>query len=104
MNQIREFKKFFASRKPKAISFLSENQDYYDVADPCALQLSFTNMLISENPDVIYLTGHGCTMRLDRVKSVEYSCDATPLGILIKVFCENPAACPGKFSYTLIAS
>jgi len=104
MNQFKEFKEFIARRKPKTLSFLSENQSSYDVAEPCVLQLSFTNMLISENPGVIYLTNGENSMRLDRVKSVEIVEDVSPIGSLIKVFCKNPRVPTGVSSYIIIAS
>lgn len=104
MNQFKEFKEFIDRRKPKVIHFLSENQDVFDVADPCVLQFSFTNMLIHENPNVIYLTGGMNSMRLNRVKSVEFYEKATPIGILIRVHCKNPLSKSGESVYTLIAS
>lgn len=104
MIRIREFKAFIAKLNPKSIWFLSENQDEFDVADPCVLQLSFTSMLIHENPNVIYLTGGASTMRIDRVKYVQFDENPTPIGALIKIFCDYPGNRTGVRSYTLIAS
>lgn len=104
MSQIKEFQEFIAKCKPKTISFLSENQDDFDVADPCVLQLSFTNMLIHENPNVIYLTGGASSMRIDRVKCVQFSEKPTPIGVLIKIICGRPGSRSGISTYTLIAS
>lgn len=104
MNQLNDFKEFMRRRKPTTLSFLTENQDDFDVADPCVLQLSFSNMLIHENPNVIYLTGGASSMRLDRVKSVEVNEQATPIGVLIRVHCKNPNIRSGESVYTIIAS
>lgn len=104
MSQIRKFQEFIARCKPKNISFLSENQDEFDVANPCVLQLSFTNMLIHENPNVIYLTGGASSMRIDRVKYVQFSEKPTPIGFLIKVVCGCHGNRSGVSTYTLIAS
>ena len=43
-------------------------------------------------------------MRLDRVKSVEFSEKATPIGALIRVHCKNPNARSGESVYTIVAS
>lgn len=103
MSQIKEFNEFLKRCKPAEISFLSENQDDFDVADPCLLQLSFTNMLVHENPNVVYLTGGANSMRLDRVKNIEFYEKATPIGALIRVHCKNPQSRSGESVYTIIA-
>jgi len=103
MSKIREFKDFIAKRNPKSFVFWSENQDSYRAADPCKLQLTFTNMLISENPSVIYLTCGENSMRLDRVKNVEYSDNITPLGTIIRIYCGNSVVGRQEFCYSLIA-
>lgn len=104
MSQIKEFREFIARRRPKTISFLTENQDEFDIADPCVLQLSFTNMLVHENPNVIYLTGGASSMRIDRVKYVQFTEKPTPIGVLIKIICGCPGSRSGVSTYTLIAS
>ena len=62
-NQLSDFKEFMKRCNPATLSFLTENQDDFDVAEPCVLQLSFTNMLIHEKPNVIYLTGGASSVR-----------------------------------------
>lgn len=104
MSQIREFQEFITRCNPKTISFLSENQDEFNIADPCVLQLSFTSMLIHENPNVIYLTGGASSMRIDRVKYVQFSETPTPIGFLIKIVCDYCGSRVGVATYTLIAS
>lgn len=104
INHVDDFKEFMKRCKPTTLSFLSENQDDFDIAEPCILQLSFTNILIHENPNVIYLTGGANSMRLDRVKSIEFNEKATAIGTLIRVHCKNPYNRSGESVYTLIAS
>lgn len=104
MSQIKEFQEFIARCKPKTISFLSENQDGFNIADPCVLQLSFTNMLIHENPNVIYLTGGASSMRIDRVMCVQFSEESTPIGFLVKIVCGCPGSRSSVSTYTLIVS
>ena len=102
--RIKELQEFISKHRPKTFSFISENQDEFDVADPCVLQLSFTNMLIHENPNVIYLTGGASSMRIDRVKYVQFSEKPTPIGVLIKIVCGRSGSRSGVSTYTLIAS
>lgn len=104
MSQIKELQEFITRCRPKNISFLSENQDEFDVADPCVLQLSFSNMVIHENPNIIYLTGGASSMRINRVKYVQFSEKPTPIGVLIKIICSCPGSRSGVSTYTLIAS
>lgn len=104
MSQIKEFKEYFSKQKISEISFWSENQEWYSVADPCKLRLTFTNMLIYENPNIICLKSSMGSLCLDRVKSVEYSTDSTPLGILITVVCIAAKGSGKEKVYTLIAS
>ena len=103
MNNMEVFGEFIARHKPKVISFLSQNQDQFDVSNPCLLQLSFTHILISKNPSVIYLTEGVNSLRLDRVKYAEFSEKITPIGSLIKIYCCDPNKCNGEAVYTIIA-
>lgn len=104
MSQIREFKEYFLKQKVSEISFWTENQEWYSVADPCKLRLAFTNMLIYENPNIICLKNAMGSFCLDRVKNIEYSEDSTPLGILITIVCAAERGSGGERVYTLIAS
>lgn len=104
MSRIEEFREFMRKRKPTTLSFLSENQDGFDVAEPCLMQLSFTNVLVYENPNVVYLTGGANFMRLDRVKNIEFDERATAIGTLIRIHCKNPHSSSGESVYTIIAS
>lgn len=57
MSQIREFQEFITRCNPKTISFLSENQDEFNIADPCVLQLSFTSMSMT-NDEIYFFKYH----------------------------------------------
>ena len=104
MNRLSEFREFMKQRQPATLSFLSENQDSFDIVDPCVFQLCFTNMFIHENPNVIFLRSGESSMRLDQVKSVELDENATMAGILIRIHCKNPMSSTGESTYTIIAS
>lgn len=101
MSQIKEFKKFITRRKPTSISYLSENQDFYD---PCKLELSFTNILISENPSVICLVSGDNRMRINMVKSVKYDENITPFGVLITIISGVCGRTDFDHKFTFIAS
>lgn len=105
MSQISQFKNFMSKQKPTAFFFLSENQETYSVADPCNMELTFKNMLISENPSTICLVdGEGSILRFNMVKKVEYEENRTALGFVIKIVCGLRGTRDADRSYTLIAS
>jgi hypothetical protein len=104
MNKFKDLQEFIAKRMPKEFIFWSENQDGYDVADPCKLQLSFKNMLISENPKIIMLKDGCNSIYFTGVKSVKYIENASVLGTVITIVCKNPNASRGDITYTVVAS
>jgi hypothetical protein len=84
---VHEFAVYCAGRNLKQISFWTENQLAYSVANPCKLQLSFNKISVHENPNVIYLQGSGNTLYFDRVKRIEIDTKQTVLGTVFTVFC-----------------
>lgn len=104
MNRLSEFREFMRRYQPTTLWFLSENQKNFAVAEPCVFQLCFTNMFIHENPNVIFLKGGENSMRLERVKSVEFDENETMVGALIIIRCKNPMSSTGESTYTIIAS
>lgn len=53
---IHEFKEYISGIGVKQISLLSSIQDWYDPASPVKLKLSFSEIAVYENPDIIYLS------------------------------------------------
>lgn len=101
---IKEFKDYYDENKPHLIIYQSENQKWYRVSDPCKIKMSFPNMLICENPNLICLKSGTNTVSFDRVKCVEIDTESTVLGTLITVFCGEFGTNNHDRTYTLISS
>lgn len=95
---IGELKEFCNEHKPKKISFLTENQEWFDIADPCKLTFSFPLMLLHENPNIVFLKSGNNSLSLDRVRYAVIDTKATLLGTLVTVFCGDDR------KYTLVLS
>lgn len=89
MNQLRDLRDFLRKNTPEKIFFLSENQVLYDPAEPCSLDLVFDRMYVPENPNMIYLSGGGCSMRLNNVVSVSMGKQPLPIWHVVNVRCRD---------------
>lgn len=96
---VGELKSYCSQNKPKEISFLSENQPWYRVSDPCKVRCTFPIMLIYENPNLVCLKSGRNTICFDRVKFAELDTDSTVLGTTINLHCGNAET---DVSYILI--
>lgn len=101
---VKEFKEYCETNKPHSIIFYTENQKWYRVSDPCKIKMSFSIMLICENPNLICLKSGANTMSFDRVKFVEIDTESTVLGTLITVFCGEFGTNGHDITYKLIAA
>lgn len=101
---VNELKKYYSIHKPKRVTFCTENQDWYRVADPCKLSLSFQIMLICENPSLICLKSDMSTMCIDRVKNIEIDDDISSLGTILTVNCGDNVTNITDKIYKLIVS
>jgi hypothetical protein len=104
MNQISKLKEFVERRKPKLISFWSENQAQYDVTNPCSLRLSFESMLIFENPNVICLKDERSSLCFNRIKDISYSDELLPIGVIVNVICGSDKNTHGDVTYSIFVS
>ena len=102
MNHIKEFKEFVERYKPTKILFLSDNQDTFSIADPCEMNLVFTDVLVHEYPNIVYFSGGASFMRLDRVKSIEFIENSAGLGTIVKIRCKNQLVRSGESEYTVV--
>ena len=84
---VRELKEYCSRNKPQQVLFCTENQEWYRVADPCKLRLSFPIMLC-----------------IDRIKFAEINSDTSALGTVLTVSCGNMKAAESEKTYTLIFS
>ena len=100
-----ELRRYLELHKPKRIIFSTENQDWYDIIDPCKTELVFTIMLISDSPNIITMrNGSQGVMCLDRVKYIEVDEKISVLGTVLRVWCGDRDSCKNDRSYTLIAA
>lgn len=102
---VREFGTYLTTHKPSSISFWTENQSWYDPADPCKIRVTSTIMLIHENPNVIYLKwGSDNEICFNHIRYIEIDENSTVLGTIITVACGDFGSRETRTSYTLIAS
>jgi len=102
-SQFKALQDYLAKHKPKEFILWSENQNGYDIADPCKLNLSFEIMLTSENPRMICLKDGSNSVHFTHVKSVECIENSSVLGTIINIVCRNPSVARGDVSYTVLA-
>lgn len=101
---VGELRAYYACKKPKELSFCSENQAWYTVSAPCKFGLSFQTMLVYENPNIVCLkSSNGSTISFDRVKYAEIDTDATVLGTVLTLFCGNPQ-CEPSDTYVFVVA
>lgn len=100
-SQISAFKEFLSMKKVSKILFLTENQKWHS-EDPCILDLTFREISVFENPNIILLKNGDSSLCLRKIQNIEYSETATLLGILITVVCTY-AGCDRDREYNLIA-
>lgn len=91
---LHELKELQAAKRWKRFSYLTENQPHYSVSNPVKLSIPFPEMLIVENPNMIFfklgkspwISGFN-GMTLDRVKTVDV--ESSILGDVLNIHCGN---------------
>lgn len=102
---VGEFQRYASSHKPSKISFWTENQPWYSITDPKKAKMSFTTMLICENPNMLCLKCVGGNeLCFDQIKYIQVEEDKSLLGTIITVFCGPFKSDDADISYVLIAS
>lgn len=101
---IHELKEYCAVNKPHHVLFHTENQDWYRAADPCKLRMSFSIMLINENPNLICLKSGANSLSIDRVQCIEIDTGSTVLGTVLRVHCGDFGSSTHSITYTLIVA
>lgn len=101
---VGELKSYYASKKLSTVQFSTENQKWYRVSDPCKVNLSFSIMLITENPNLICLKSGANTIYFDRVKFAEIDTESTVLGTIITLFCGDFGSNDYDITYCLVAA
>lgn len=101
MKRVSEVKEYFNKNKPSKIIFMSENQDDPDFADPIVLSLTFSSIIIGQNPNVVYMTDGNNSLRINMVSGFNIREDPTAIGAEVDIVCR----CNGKErTYTLLVA
>lgn len=87
MQSLNFCREFLDSHPPRSIIFRSDNQDDYDQNDTTSLQLSFSNVMIGERPNVIKMYGGNNSMTLYDIKGVEIDEETDVIGAILRVIC-----------------
>ena len=100
---VRELREYCEENQPSRIIFYSENQKRYRLSNPCKLMLSFPQILVGDNTNVVCLKEGKNTVRFDEVRYAEINTDYNFIGTLLTLFCGESER-RGKYTtYTLIA-
>ncbi len=108
MLNLTEFKNYITEKRPKEIIYNDENNsDYmqgierrcYSIAQPLHMSLTFDNILITTNPNIVQLQSKSGKMRFNYINKVSIDTDDCLLGDIVTLYCNAD----GKTkAYTLI--
>lgn len=101
MTKVSEFKEYLNEHKPSKIIFMSESQNEYDIADPLVLSLTFSSILVGQNPNVIYMTDGVNSLRINMIKGFRLRRSISSPCTEVDVLCRDRK---GEKTYTLLVS
>lgn len=99
---VHELKVFCEENPPSQITYYTENQNM--AYGPCKLRLHFQNVLINENPNLIYLRSGESSVCFTQVRWVEIDTESSVLGAILQLYCGRPRAPRSTAVYTLLIS
>lgn len=108
MLNITEFKGYIAEKKPKEIIYNDENNsDYmqgaerrcYSIVQPLHMCLTFNNILIATNPNIVQLQSKSGKMRFNHIQMISVDMGSCLLGDIVTLYCN---ADEKTMAYTLI--
>ncbi len=101
---LSEFKGYYGAHSFDKIIFTSANQSWNSIDSTSSVELVFKKMIVTFNPNIIYLKGGENTLRLNRVKAIRLHDDDCLLGKVFTVVCGDSKNNFNDKEYTLIAS
>ncbi len=101
---LRDFKEYCAKNQHQKFIFYTEDQDWFDLINPCKVQLSFPSMTICENPNLICLQSEVGSLCLDQVRFVEIDTKEAGFGVVITICCGGKTPALPKITYKVIAA
>ena len=93
---IVEFNNYIKRKRPQVIIYDDENNsDYiqgaecrcYSITQPLRMSLTFDNMLIAQNPNIIHLSGKCGTIAFNYVQKISLDSNCL-LGDIITLYCQ----------------
>lgn len=100
---LSEFRDYCGALSYGKIIFSADNQPWNSVDSLISAELEFNNMLITFNPNVIYLKDRRNSMRFKKVKAIKLHEEDCILGKVFTVVCGDTHTKLNDKEYTLIA-
>ena len=100
---LSEFRDYCGALSYGKIIFSTDNQSWNSIDSTVSTKLEFNNMLITFNPNVIYLKDNKNSMRFKKVKSIKIHEEDSILGKVFTVVCGDLHTKLNDKEYTLIA-
>ena len=100
---VRGLKMLLDHYKPRKVTLYTENQEWYRQSDTCILRLTFPNLIVYDNQNMVCLKSNTGSICFEQVRYVEVDTDSTVLGTIITVICGDSELC-NETTYTLVAA
>lgn len=98
-----EFRDYCNTHLFHSIIFATSNQSWKSFDSTMTIGYSFSRMIISFNPNVIYLKDKGNSMQFNRIKEVKLNEKKCALGTIFTLVCGNSSGNKTEdMEYTLV--
>lgn len=98
-----EFKDYCCSHTFDKIIYSSVNQVWYSIDNAISADFVFDKMIMTFNPNIIYLKSEDNSLSLKKVKAVKLHEDESLLGKVFTVVCGDSFSQNNNKEYTLVA-
>lgn len=98
-----EFRDYFGEYPFERIIYSSDNQIQHSIDATISANFVFNSMIMTFNPNIIYLKSGENSLRLNKVKAVRLSDEESLLGKVFIVVCGDSFNKNNDKEYTLIA-
>ena len=98
-----EFRDYCDTLSFRTIILSTVNQSWHSVDSTYSASLEFNQIIISFNPNIIYLRDKRNSLQLNKVKTIKLSEDKCLLGKVFTVVCGDLQSKFNDVEYTLIA-
>jgi len=84
-----DFRELCESRSFDTFIFYTDNQPWGSVDDTICLEVIFESIIIGFNPNIIYLTGKGGSVKFNKVRTIRIHECGCLLGEVFTVVCDG---------------